>query len=142
MIFTVKFWFALFLIFTAAEAITVQLVSVWFAGGALVALLLTALNAPLWLQILGFVAVSALLLLFTRPVVKKLMKAKDSDTNLKRIVGHTVIITEKVDNDAQSGRCIVAGVSWSVRSANGEIIEKGEKVTVERVEGVKLIVRK
>ena len=142
LMYTVKWWFVLFLLFAIAEAVTVQLVGVWFAGGALAALIASKLNAPLWLQILLFLAVSAVLLIFTRPVAKRLMAGKNTETNLDRIIGHTVIISEKVDNDAQSGRCVIDGVSWSVRSDDGSVIEAGEKVTVDRVEGVKLIVKK
>ena len=139
---TVKLWFVLFLLFTVGEAVTVGLVSVWFAGGALVAMLAASLSAPLWLQITVFLAVSAVLIYFTRPIVKKLLSGKNKETNLDRIIGKTVIVSEKVDNDAQTGKCIIAGVSWSLRSDDGSVIEAGEKVTVDRVEGVKLIVKR
>ena len=114
----------------------------WFAGGALVAMLAASLSAPLWLQITVFLAVSAVLIYFTRPIVKKLLSGKNKETNLDRIIGKTVIVSEKVDNDAQTGKCIIAGVSWSLRSDDGSVIEAGEKVTVDRVEGVKLIVKR
>ncbi len=132
----------MFLLFTVGEAVTVGLVSVWFAGGALAAMLAAALSAQLWLQITVFLAVSAVLLYFTRPIVKKLLSGKNKETNLDRIIGKTVIVSERVDNDAETGKCSIAGVSWSLRSDDGDVIEAGEKVTVDRVEGVKLIVKR
>ena len=123
------------------EAATVGLVSLWFAGGALAAMLAASLSAELWLQIVVFLVVSAVLLYFTRPIVKKLLAGKNKETNLDRIIGKTVIVSETVDNDAETGRCTIAGVSWSLRSDDGSVIEQGEKVTVDRVEGVKLIVK-
>ena len=121
---------------------TVGLVSVWFAGGALAAMLAASLSANLWIQIGVFIITSALLLYFTRPIVKKLLSGKNKETNLDRIIGKTVIVSEKVDNEAETGKCIIAGVSWSLRSDDGSVIEAGEKVTVDRVEGVKLIVKR
>ena len=121
---------------------TVGLVSVWFAGGALAAMLVASLSANLWIQIGVFIITSALLLYFTRPIVKKLLSGKNKETNLDRIIGKTVIVSEKVDNDAETGKCMIAGVSWSLRSDDGSVIEAGEKVTVDRVEGVKLIVKR
>ena len=130
------------MLFAIGEAATVGLVSLWFAGGALAAMLAAALSAELWLQITVFLVVSAVLLYFTRPIVKKLLAGKNKETNLDRIIGKTVIVSETVDNDAETGRCVIAGVSWSVRSDDGSVIEAGEKVTVDRVEGVKLIVKR
>ena len=128
--------------FAVGEAVTVGLVSVWFAGGALAAMLAASLSAPLWLQITVFIVISAVLLYFTRPIVRKLLSGKNKETNLDRIIGKTVIVSEKVDNDAETGKCMIAGVSWSLRSDDGSVIEAGEKVTVDRVEGVKLIVKR
>ena len=130
------------MLFAAGEAATVGLVSLWFAGGALAAMLAASLSAELWLQIVVFLVVSAVLLYFTRPIVKKLLAGKNKETNLDRIIGKTVIVSETVDNDAETGRCTIAGVSWSLRSDDGSVIEQGEKVTVDRVEGVKLIVKR
>lgn len=130
------------MLFAAGEAATVGLVSLWFAGGALAAMLAASLSAELWLQITVFLVVSAVLLYFTRPIVKKLLAGKNKETNLDRIIGKTVIVSETVDNDAETGRCTIAGVSWSLRSDDGSVIEQGEKVTVDRVEGVKLIVKR
>ena len=128
--------------FAVGEAVTVGLVSVWFAGGALAAMLAASLSVNLWIQIGVFIITSALLLYFTRPIVKKLLSGKNKETNLDRIIGKTVIVSEKVDNDAETGKCMIAGVSWSLRSDDGSVIEAGEKVTVDRVEGVKLIVKR
>ena len=64
-------WLGLLILFILAEAVTVVLVSIWFAGGALVGMLLAALHAPVWLQILGALVAAIVLLYFTRPIAMK-----------------------------------------------------------------------
>ena len=134
-------WIALMVILFVAEATTMQLICIWFAGGALGAAIATicGLN-ELW-QIGIFVVVSGVLLILTRPLAKKIAESqKDSKTNFDRIFGEKVIITEEVDNINGKGKAVVNGVEWKVKSSSGENIEEGKIVTVEKIEGVKLIV--
>ncbi len=135
-------WLILAVVFAVLEGATVSLVCIWFSGGALVAWLGALLGLGVWWQIALFIVVAAALLFFTRPAVKKLLKGRDTATNLDRVIGKSVVISEKVDNLAQTGKCVINGVSWSVRSSDGEPIEAGETVTVERIEGVHLVVKK
>jgi len=135
-------WLALIVIFAVAEASTVQLMFIWFACGAVVAFLVSLLSAPLWLQILLFLAVSAVTLIFTRPLVKKLLLPKTSPTNADRVIGETATVVTAIDNDAYTGRVSVLGLDWMALSENDEPIAVGEKVTVKRIEGAKLIVCK
>ena len=135
-------WLIIAVVFALLEGATVGLVCIWFSGGALAAWICATLGLGIWWQVGIFIAVTALLLIFTRPVVKKLLSKSDSKTNLDRIIGKSVVISEKVDNLAQTGRCVINGVSWSVRSDDGEVLERGETVTVKDIEGVHLVVKK
>lgn len=133
-------WLAALVVFVIAEAATVQLVSVWFACGALVALVAALLHAPLWLQIVLFLVVSAIALAATRPLVKKSLAKSYRPTNADRVLGKACYVTEKIDNIAGSGEVSASGKMWTARSSTGEIIEKGALVRPVSIEGVKLIV--
>lgn len=135
-------WLVLTVVFAILEAVTVQLVSIWFAGGALLAWVAGILGLGIWVQTAVFIITSALLLLLTRPLVKRLLKKRDTSTNLDRIIGKSIIVSERVDNYAPSGKAIINGVSWSLRSDDDSVIDVGEHVTVERIEGVHLIVKR
>lgn len=135
-------WLMLTVVFAIFEAVTVQLVSIWFAGGALLAWVAGIIGLGIWVQTAVFIITSALLLLLTRPLVKRLLKKRDTSTNLDRIIGKNIIVSERVDNYAPSGKAIINGVSWSLRSDDDSVIDVGEHVTVERIEGVHLIVKR
>lgn len=136
-------WMGLVVVFCAAEAVTMQLVSIWFAGGALVSAVTAVFGLNRYWQMAVFLAVSVLLLVLTRPLAKRLVGENGTEkTNADRIIGEKVIITNAVDNMAQTGETVVNGVAWTVRSADGERIEKGSVARVEKIEGVKLIVSK
>ena len=133
-------WLIFMVILGIIETFTMQMVSIWLAGGALAAAIgaICGLN-ELW-QIGIFLLVSILLLITTRPIVKRLVKNNDDKTNSDRLIGSKVIITEEVYNLFEKGKTVVNGVTWTVRSASNEKIEEGKIVTVEKIEGVKLIV--
>jgi membrane protein implicated in regulation of membrane protease activity len=134
-------WLGLMVIFLITEAVcAIHLVSIWFAAGALVAMIAAALGAKLWLQILIFIGVSGALLGCLRPFVKKFMQPKITPTNFDRIVGTSVPVTEDVDNLLGTGAVKAGGTVWSARSESGAPIAKGTVVTVVRIEGVKAIV--
>ena len=134
------FWLALIVLFSVIEGVTPQLVSIWFAGGALVALIVSLFGVQLWIQIVVFVAVSALLLILTRPLVKKRINAKTVRTNADAAIGETAVVTQRIDNTEGEGLVKLGGQIWSARSDGGENIPAGATVTVLRIEGVKLIV--
>ena len=133
-------WLGAMVVFGIVEAVTAALVSIWFVGGALAALLAALLGAALWVQVVLFLAVSAGILAATRPLVKKLGRGT-VPTNLDRAIGQRARVTETVDNDAGTGAVYVDGKTWTARSAGGEVIPVGAGVTVERMEGVKLFVK-
>jgi len=130
---------ALFII----EALVPGLVSIWFAVGALAALLSALVKAPLWLQIFWFLAVSIAMLCLTRPFVKKYVNSKVQPTNADVVIGREAVVFEDIDNVSGTGAVNADGKAWTARSeADDVVIKAGERVTVLRIEGVKLIVRK
>lgn len=136
----VIFWGAATVVFIVLELVTVGLASIWFALGSLCALIAALLGAPLWLQIIWFVIISAATLFLTRPLVRKYINSKTSPTNADRLIGGTVIVKERIDNINGTGAVLGDGKIWSARSSDGSIIEKDALVTVKEIQGVKLIV--
>lgn len=134
------FWFCLMAGFLIAEALTVTMISLWFAGGALVALAVAALGGALWLQILVFLLVSTVLLAALRPMVRKFINPKVSATNVDAVIGATALVSVAIDNLAAQGQVKLNGMEWTARSTTGEPIAQGTQVKVDRVEGVKVYV--
>ena len=136
-------WLGLFILLLVIEIITVGLTTIWFAAGALAALAANVLRANLIIQIIIFLAVSVVLLIFTRPWAEKHLNRKRVRTNYEREIGKVIRITEKVDNLDQTGKSVVDGQEWTVRSRNdSDIFEAGALARVVAVSGVKLIVEK
>lgn len=133
-------WAILIVVFLIIEGATAGLTSIWFAAGALAALAAAFLEAPVWLQVLLFVAVSVATLILTRPFARKFVNKKIQPTNADRVIGGTATVTERIDNIAGMGAVSVGGRIWTARSASGEVIEEGRLAAVKAIEGVKLIV--
>ena len=125
------FWIAALIFFIIVEAATVGLASIWFAIGAVAALICALLRGPVWLQVVWFLAVSVATLILTRPLVKKYMKGKVEPTNADRNIGRTAPVVERIDNLAGTGAVKIDGVTWTARSADDRLtIEVGTLVTV------------
>ena len=135
-------WLAAIVVFAVAEASTSALVSLWFIGGSVAALIAALCHAPLWLQFVLFVAVSALLLFALRPLVRSRLSRRITPTNAERNVGQIAIVTEAIDNVRSLGAVRLSGVEWSARSADGSEIPCNVPVRVVRVESAKLIVER
>jgi membrane protein implicated in regulation of membrane protease activity len=135
-------WLLLAVILGIFEAVTVDLVAIWFAAGAFVAVIPALLGAPGWVQFLVFLAVSLVTLAFTRPAVSHLLHVRKTSTNADRVIGMMGIVSEPIHNVTDEGRVQVNGLSWAARSDDGEPIEKGESVLVKEIDGVKLIVER
>lgn len=133
-------WLIVMVLFLIVEAATVGLVCIWFAVGALAALIAALLGAEIWLQIVLFLVVSAVALYFTRPLVKKYVNAKVEPTNADMVIGKECRVTETVDNIAGTGAVYVDGKTWTARSESDEVIPEGTLVTAKSIDGVKLIV--
>ena len=133
-------WLALMVLLLILEAATAGLTSIWFALGALAALIASFFGGALWLQLAWFFAVSLLTLWLTRPLALKYLNSRRVATNADRVIGAEAVVTEDIDNIAGSGAVHVDGHEWTARSGSGANIAKGAVVRVERIEGVKLIV--
>lgn len=136
-------WLAVMIVLIVIEIITVGLTTIWFAGGALVAMLVSALGGGMMLQIIVFLIVSFALLIFTRPFAIKYIKKNRVKTNYEGIIGKIVRITQDVDNIRETGCAVVNGQEWTVRAADNENkIAAGSLAKVVNISGVKLIVEK
>lgn len=133
-------WLGALVVFGIAEAVTAALVSIWFVGGAAAALLAALLGGPLWLQIAVFSLVSGVLLWATWPLARR-MRTRAVATNLDRVLGRRARVVEAIDDLAGTGAVYVEGKTWTARSGGAAVIPVGSRVTVERMEGVKLFVR-
>lgn len=133
-------WLVLLAVLLCIEIATMGLTTIWFAGGALIAFLLSLFSAPIWSQVAVFIIVSIVLLVFTRPIALKFMNKGVEKTNVDSIPGQKGIVIQTIDNLKAEGKVMVQGMEWSARSKDESIIEEGKVVKVEAVEGVKLIV--
>lgn len=133
-------WLGAIVLFGLVEAATAGLVSIWFVTGAVAALIATILNVSVGVQFAIFLAVSAVALAATRPLVQKLKFIKTIPTNLDRVIGLTGKVTETVDNENATGAVYVDGKTWTARSADGTVFPEGSLVAVSKIEGVKLFV--
>ena len=135
------FWLILLIVLVGIEMGTMGLTTIWFAGGALVAIVAALFHAPVIVQIVLFFLVALALLIFTRPVAVRYFNRERTKTNVESIVGKQAIVTEEIDNLRAVGKVTVSGQEWSARNAEGsKTIEAGKVVTVAAVSGVKLMV--
>ena len=135
------FWIAALIFFIIVEAVTVGLASIWFAIGAVAALICALLHGPVWLQVVWFLAVSVATLILTRPLVKKYVNSRAVPTNADRNIGRTATVTERIDNLAGTGAVKVDSLTWTARSVSDQqTIEVGALVTIREIRGVKLVV--
>jgi membrane protein implicated in regulation of membrane protease activity len=134
-------WLGLLVLLLLVEIATVGLTTIWFVAGCIVALIAYGLGFGMPVQIVLFLVVSLLLLYFTRPWAMRYLNASRIKTNYEGIIGKVIKLQEDVDNVNETGKAVVNGVDWTVRTEkNGVILKKGTLVKVLRVSGVKLIV--
>lgn len=134
------FWLIAMIIFVVAEATTVTLVSIWFAVGALGAIVVALLGGGLMLQVTVFLALAIVLLFLLRSVVRKHFAPRITHTNVDSVIGSTGIVLTPVNNIAALGQVRINGVEWSARSTDNSHIPEGCVVKVDRIEGVKVYV--
>ena len=133
-------WLVLLVVFLIVEASTVTMVSLWFAAGSLAALAVSLLHGGLWLQIAAFLVVSAVMLTLLRPLVRKYVTPKLTATNIDSIIGSTGLVTVAIDNVSATGQVKLGAMEWTARSTSGALIPEGTRITVDRIEGVKVFV--
>ncbi len=134
-------WLIALVVFAVVEAATAGLVCIWFAVGALAALLAGLFGAGIVAQVVVFAVVSAAALAATRPLVRRMTAGKAVATNADRVLGAAAKVTETIDNENSRGAVYVDGKTWTARSADGSAIHAGERVEVTAMEGVKLFVK-
>ena len=135
------FWLAAMVVFLIVEgACPFHLVSVWFAVGSLVALLISLLGGPVWLQVALFLVVSCALLAALWPLVRKFLKPKLTATNVDSVIGSTGLVTVTIDNVEAHGQVKLGAMYWTARSTSGDPIPEGTLVRADRIEGVKVFV--
>ncbi|MBP3436308.1 MAG: NfeD family protein [Clostridia bacterium] len=133
-------WLGLLVAAAVLEALTTQLVAIWFAPGALVSMILAFCGVEPWVQFLVFAALSLISLLLGKEVFKKHLGAGKEKFNVDAVIGEKCLVTEKIDNLAGAGAVKVKGLQWAARSLEEQaVFEAGETVEVIAVEGVKLI---
>lgn len=137
----IVFWSIVLVATLVVELATSQMVSIWFSCASVIPIVLACFDAPEWVQICAFVAMSVLLLILTRPFVKKVKKQPER-TNIDMIIGTDAIVTETIHNELSKGRVMVSGVSWKALSRDGSVIEKGQTVKIMAIDSAKLIVSK
>lgn len=134
-------WLGLMLAFLVAEAAcAIHLISIWFAAGALIAMIASLLGAAVWLQVALFVVVSVVLLALLWPFVKKFLNPAHEKTNVDSVIGATGVVTAAIDNIAATGSVKLGAMEWTARSTSGDTIKVGAVVKVDRIEGVKVFV--
>ena len=134
-------WLVLMVLFMIAEAsCPCHLISIWFAVGALVSVLVALLGGPVWLQVALFLIVSCGLLAALWPLVRKFLKPKLTATNVDAVIGSTGLVTVAIDNVAAAGQVKLGAMYWTARSTSGKVIPEGTLIRADRVEGVKVFV--
>lgn len=136
------YWLIALVVLLIIEIITLGLTTIWFAGGALAAFLAALLGMNTIVQVIIFLAVSFVLLIYTRPLAAKYFNTRRVRTNSESLIGKEAKVTAKIDNFNQQGTVMVNGQEWSARSVDDQIIEPEEPVTIIEISGVKLIVKK
>ncbi|MDE7262625.1 MAG: NfeD family protein [Oscillospiraceae bacterium] len=137
----VYIWLGVTVLALVVEGATKSLVSIWCAAGALVTLFAAYFGLSLQGQVLLFVSLSVLGAAVARPLAKRYTEPRMVPTNADRVLGMEARVTETINNEYPTGAVYVDGKTWTARSADGEVIPKGETVEVQWMEGVKLIVR-
>lgn len=135
-------WFVLFLVFLVIEVATVSLTCIWFALGALLALILSLFDVPVLIQFIVFAIVSIVLMIFTKPVLSRKLLANREKTNYESVIGQSAKVIEEIDNIDNKGTVMLNGLEWTARSVDDRVISVDTIVEVVKVEGVKVIVKK
>ena len=134
-------WLVILIVLVVVEIFTLGLTTIWFAGGALIAIIVAAAGGPVWLQVLIAGVVSAVLLFFTRPIAVKYFNRDRERTNAESLVGRQAIVLSEINNLQGTGQVTVNGMEWTARSTmDGQKIEPGEVVVIRGINGVKLLV--
>jgi len=135
-------WLTVFIIAIIVEFATSELVSIWFAGGSIIGLILSCIGGvPYWAEIIVFIVVSAMLLLLLRPLTRKFLMRNGIASNVDELIGKKATVLKGMD-ELNYGEVKVYGVIWTAVSSEGAIINKDDVVEILSIDGNKLIVKK
>ena len=136
------YWVIIFIVLLIIEIFTMGLTTIWFAGGALAAFLMGVIGFGTVIQVIVFIAVSIALLIVTRPIALKYFNKERQKTNAESLIGQQALVLEDIDTLHAKGLVEVNGQEWSAKTDDPEgFIKKHLVVTVEGIQGVKLIVK-
>lgn len=134
-------WICVTLLSIGIELLTPSaLVSIWFAIGGIVALILEMLNLPLSSQVIAFLGVSIISMLVVRPIATRYLRGNIVATNADRVVGSIGKVTKTIEEDSW-GEVYINATYWSAVEVDNQIVQKGSKVKILAIEGAKLIVK-
>lgn len=135
------FWLIIMVLCGILEGITLGITSIWFVFGALAALITSFVVDSVIIQVVVFIAVSVLLLLFTKPLAIKYLKIGSEKNTLNQVIGKEGLVLEEIDNINGTGQVKIGGIIWSAISLNGKNLEENTTITVVEIKGVKVIVK-
>lgn len=134
-------WLAVFVLLIVIELATMGLTTIWFAGGAVAGFIASMLGANVVIQAVVFFVVSIVLLIFTRPFAVRYINSNKTKTNIDGLIGQEALVLEEINNIRETGCARLEGKEWTARSVDDTVIPADTAVIVERIEGVKLIVK-
>ena len=134
-------WLAVFVLLIVIELATMGLTTIWFAGGAVAGFIASMLGANVVIQAVVFFVVSIVLLIFTRPFAVRYINSNKTKTNIDGLIGQEALVLEEINNIRETGCARLEGKEWTARSVDDTVIPADTVVIVERIEGVKLIVK-
>lgn len=134
-------WLAVFVLLIVIELATMGLTTIWFAGGAVAGFIASMLGANVVIQAVVFFVVSIVLLIFTRPFAVRYVNSNKTKTNIDGLIGQEALVLEEINNIRETGCARLEGKEWTARSVDDSVIPADTVVIVERIEGVKLIVK-
>ena len=136
-------WLVAFVLFIGIEVNTLALTTIWFAGGSVAAFLAALAGASIKVQLVLFLIISFILLIFTRPFAAKFINKGTVATNVNDLIGKKARVTAEINNRLSQGAAVVNGQEWTARAEDDEtVIQEGETVLTKEIRGVKLIVEK
>ena len=136
------YWLIAFVVLVGIEIVTLALTTIWFAGGAFAAFLVSLFGAGVEIQMAAFLIISFIMLFLTRPFAVKYINSSAVKTNAESLIGRRARVTAQINNELEQGTAVIDGQEWTARALDpGEIIPEGTMVEIEKIQGVKLIVR-
>lgn len=134
-------WLIIVAVMVVIEIISLGLTTIWFGIGAVGAAVAAWMGYGIWVQLVVFALLSVVAMALCRPFAIRYLNRDKEKTNVENVVGKTVVVSKKIDNEIASGEVKLNGIEWTARSEDGRVIPENERVTVTAVEGVKLIVK-